>query len=728
LVNYSHQRLSQIERGAIPSMSFAEAADALLDAKGELIALAKAELSSSSGWPRPAQLPLGRALLVGREAELGRILRVTTRPGREPGVPAMVVIEGPPGVGKTSVAIAAATTLAASHPEGTLFRDLAGVSSGGPVVSASVVLEEFLRALGVQSEVIPAGAAERAALFRSLVHGKRMVIVLDNAGSDAQLAELMPNAPGCTVIVTSRRRVTTASRRTAGEVVVLGPLSEDDAVRLVGKIVGEGRVAAEPDAAVRLVRLCGLSPLPVCMAADRIVHRPHHSLADLTADLGEFGLLDAFSGEGDSTPMRSVFSWSYQALSPEQQRAFRLLSVHPGEEFSTVSAAPVLGMSPRGARPVLEGLAQAHLVVEIGRDRWQFHNLLRAYAQDRSAAEDSGAERAGAVSRLVSWYVHSVVAAEHMIAPRRASHVVTLPLPEGVEPQVFNDREAALEWCDLERWNFEPICVLAREHGLETWCWQLVVALWGWLLLRWPTEVWTGTHQVALEAAQEAGEAGGEAWVRANLAYVQRERREYDAAEANLRRSLLLREHLGDDHGQAWALTGLGYLNLHREQVAAALPYFLRALKLFDHGEHRDPPRGRAVALAGLGEVFADQGDAARARRRWDEADNQFATLEDDYGRALAAVRRGAFESKAGHHETAVVLLERSLMWRVEVGDRVGEADSLDQLGRAHYRANRMAAAHTAWTRAHSLFEALDVPRRHEVSVRLSALDLVDLD
>lgn len=725
LAKYSHQRLSQIERGDTPSLSFAEAADDILDADGELIALAKAELSSESGWPRPAQLPPGRAVVVGREAELARILRVTAGPGRESGIPAMVVIEGPPGVGKTCVAIAAARKLTASHPDGTLFRDLAGVSPGGPAADASVVLEEFLRALGVRSEVIPAGLAERSALLRSLVHGRRMVIVLDNAGSDAQIAELMPNAPGCTVIVTSRRRLTTASSRTAGRVVVLGPLAEGDAVRLLGTVVGEDRVAAEPEAAVRLVRLCGLSPLPVCMAADRIVHRPHHSLAELDADLAEVDLLDAASGAGGS-PVRAIFSWSYQALSPEQQRAFRLLSLHPGEEVSTISAAPLFGMSPRGARPVLEGLALAHLVVETGRDRWQFHHLLRAYAKDRSVAEDRDADRADAVSRLVGWYAHSVIAAGQLIDPRRTSLMV--PLPEGVAPQGFDDRACAVDWCDVERWNFEPICALAREHGLDTWCWQLAVALWGWLLLRWPTEVWAATHRVAIEAAEAAGDSHGEAWVRANAAYLQRERREHDAAEANLRRSLRLREELGDDHGQAWSLTGLGYLHLRRERAAGALPYFVRALEVFDRGEHRVPPRGRAVVLAGLGEVFAEQGDVARAVQCWDEAEGRFAALEDDYGRALTAARRGAFESRSGNHETALALLEASLRWRVGVGDRAGEADSLDLLGQAHYRANRMAAAHTSWTRAHSLFEALDLPKRHEVSVRLSALDLVELD
>jgi len=728
LLNYSHQRMSQIERGDIPSKAFVEAADRLLHANGELVALVEAELSSSSGWPRPAQLPAGRALLVGREDELALIAQVTTGPGREVGTPAVVVIEGPPGVGKTAVAVAAARALAGSHPDGTLFRDLAGVSAGGPSAHASVVLEEFLRALGVQSEVIPAGLMERSALFRSLVHARRMVIVLDNAASDAQIADLLPNASGCTVIVTSRRRLTAASGRTAGRLVVLGPLAERDAVRLLATVVGESRVEAEPEEAVRLVRWCGLSPLPVCMAADRIVLRPHHSLADITADLGEFDLLSAVSGEDDSTPVRVILSWSYQALSPEQQRAFRLLGLHPGDDVSTVSAAALFGMSPRGARAVLEGLALAHLVMETARDRWRVHALLRAYAQERSAAEDDHADRAEAASRLVGWYAHSVIAAARLIAPCRSGPLVPLPLCASVVPLGFEDRSSALEWCDVERIAFVPICRLAAEHGLFAWCWQLAVALWDWLSLRWPTEVWRETHRIAVEAARAAGDSFGEAWVLANAAHLQRERREYDAAEVGLRRSLLLREQLGDDHGRAWSLAGLGYLDLHQERASVAMAYFVRSLEMFERGDSVDHQCGRATALVGLGEAFVKQGDVARALRYWDEAKRLVDELDDDHGRALVAARRGAFESMSGNHVAALVILQRSLAWRVKVGDRAGEADSLDQLGQAYYRAGRSAEAHTSWTRAHALFESLDVPTRHEVSLRLSALDLAPLD
>ena len=490
LVKYSHQRLSQIERGATPNLPFAEAADEILMANGELIALAKTELSNERMWPRPAQLPPGRALLVGREAELTRILQALTGSDLTPETPATVVIEGPPGIGKTSLAIAAAQKLAKSHPDGTLFRDLGGVSPRGPAAHSSVVLGEFLRALGVQPETIPARLMERSALFRSLVHNRRMVIVLDDASSEAQIAELVPNAPGCTVIVTSRRRLTTASGWTAGGLVVLGPLVEDDAVKLLGTIVGGERVKAEPDEAARLVRLCGCAPLPVCMIGDRFALRPHHSLAELNADLGEVDLLGRSEDRSESESVRVIFSWSYLALAPEQQRAFRLLSVHPSDEISTASAAALFDMPPRSARAVLEGLALAHLLAETGRDRWQFHNLLRAYAKERLASEDRDADRVAAVSRLVGWYTHCAIDAGRAINPWHTGRVELLPLPGSVRPIIFDGRTSALEWYDLECWAFGPICRLALEYGLFEWCWQLSVGLQGWLLLRWPTEVW----------------------------------------------------------------------------------------------------------------------------------------------------------------------------------------------------------------------------------------------
>lgn len=710
-VNYGKTTLGRIELGAMPTLQMAEKCDEVLNAGGELVALAVAAIR---GWPRPAQLPAAVPVLVGREAEFNALVSGASVKGRGPNI---LAVEGPPAIGKTALALSAAHAVAELYSDGTFFRDLQGYSSGSPLEPAEV-LEGFLRALGVHPGSLPAQLSERSALWRSLTNDKSILVVLDNVVDYNQIEPLLPNSANATVIVTGRRRQAALAWLAQTTTIDMPPLSPESAVALLGAIIGQDRVSKEPEQAADLMKTCGFLPLAVRIAADRIARRPHHSLADLNREISRVRLLDAAAADDMSLPVRTLFSWSYRGLPAEQARAFRLLGLHPGGHISTHAAAALLGASDDTARELLEALQHMHLITESGLDRWHLHDLLRAYAHDRTMAEDSEHERAEAVRRLVAWYTYTSYSGERALAPQRATTLLVDGRPPEVRAVRFDDAASATAWFDAEQENLQPITTLALSNGLHRWAWQLPISLWSWLLLRWPTDLWTSTHTTALAAARAERDAYGEAWVLVNHAYLLRAQRQYARADVALRRSLQLREKIGDTHGQAWSLTGLGYLGVARDHPEHALSHFVRALDLFDRTE--ELPHGRSVVLVGMGEAHAALNDTVAARARWDDALTGFARIDDDYGRALTLAQLGTFLGGLGHCTDALNVLEESRQLRIQQGDRAGLADSLHRLGVVQRISGNEQAARQAWAEAVTLLTEFGDPLADELTRLLS--------
>ncbi|MEU9828009.1 AfsR/SARP family transcriptional regulator [Micromonospora chersina] len=351
------------------------------------------DLSGSARADPPAQLPADHPYFAGRRAVVAAAVELLAGDRK----PAALVIDGMPGVGKTTLAVHLAHLLAGRYPDGQLHADLRGFDSGGTAMPPTEALRGFLWSLGVAPAAIPAEPHAQAGLYRSLLAGRRMLILLDNCRDWDQVRHLLPGAGGSLVIATSRRRVTGVGGPAGAHPVHLDPLTDVEARELLTRWLGDA-AAAEPAAVDEIVARCGGLPLALALVATRTLGRPGLTLPAVAGELaGADGRLGGF---GDAhADLERAFSWSYRALTPEAARLFRLLPLHPTGELSAEAAAALGGLSPRAARGLLAELG-AQLLVEPGDGRWRMHGLLRAYAVELGEEHDDPAERAAAAERV----------------------------------------------------------------------------------------------------------------------------------------------------------------------------------------------------------------------------------------------------------------------------------------------------------------------------------------
>ncbi|TCO52898.1 ATP-binding protein [Actinocrispum wychmicini] len=711
LVGYTPGWLSKIKNGVPPSADLARRCDEVLEAGGQLVALASVRAV------RPAQMPASTASFVGRRAELARIAQALVVSG-EPGTLRAVTVEGPPGVGKTALALRAARDVATRFADGHLYVDLHGHSSGVPVEPGQA-LEEFLRALGVPAGEIPVGLAHRAALFRSVLSERHVLVVLDNAASFRQIEHLLPGASGCAVVVTSRNRLSGLSIRTDAARVVLGPLTSCESTDLLHTVIGTDRATAEATALADLARRCAYLPLALRIAADHVITHPDRSVSDLIEDLATDGHLEVLSAD-EATAVRKVFSWSYRTLDAPTARMFRLISLHPGPTISVPAAAALTGLTVGKARPLVDALVRAHLIEPIARDRYRVHDLLRFYGSERAQHED--ADRAEAIRRLTDWYLHTAAAANESMTPFRV-HVLKLEEPSvqlSVQPQSFQDSMAAMRWCDTELLNFVPISRLAAAHSLPATVWRLPIALFDYLLLRKPWGVWVTTHELGHSAAVSLGDSHAAAWVQTNLAVACRWLRDFERSERLYAEAMAVRVDIGDLHGQAWVLEGLAALAMDRGQVEQARDHAERGLEIFAALGDRE---GQAAALVALSEVHLSSADLDPALTAAEEALRMCEDMADLYGQGRKLVKVADVHAALGHPTEALSYVDRSLAVRRRAGDQWGQADSLTRQGDILRDLDRVPEARDSWRTALELYQDLADPRAADLRTRLLAHD-----
>ncbi len=407
----------------------------------------------------PRQLPGDIRDFTGRDAALAAMRGLL--PGEDTAAPAIIAITGMAGGGKTALAVHFAHLMADRFPDGQLFVDLRGHADAKPKSSAEA-LRGFLHALDVRE--IPGDADEAAALYRSVLARKRMIVLLDNAADAWQVKPLLPGSPGCLVLITSRSRLPGLLARHSAVPVIVGPLTRSEGAALLGKILGAARVQTESGAAADIVDRCAHLPLALRIAAERAAHRPQLALATLASELAaERRRLDALTiGEDADTSVRSVFSWSYRKLAPGAARMFRLLGLHPGPDIDAAAAAALAGSTLGDAARQLGVLADAHLLRETTTDRYQIHDLLRTYAAERAVADEPPARRSAALQRVLTWYLHTAGAAATMMVPTRGC----VPLDRtSVEPLEVACYDKALAWCDAEYANLMAVLAIAAEMG-----------------------------------------------------------------------------------------------------------------------------------------------------------------------------------------------------------------------------------------------------------------------
>ena len=502
----------------------------------------------------PRQLPAAPRHFVGRRPELERLARLAGAAGG--GV--VVAVSGMAGVGKTALALHWAHRVAAGFPGGQLYADLGGFGPSGTPVEPSAALDGFLDALGVPAERIPESLGARAALFRSLVAGRRVLVVLDNARDVGQVRPLLPGSPGCLALVTSRARLAALAVSGNAELVALEALSEQEARQLLAVRLGASRVASEPDAVREVIGLCARLPLAVAIAAARAVAHPQLPLAALAAELRDSARrLDVLDAGDAVTSVRAVMSWSYQQLAESPARMLRLLSVHPGPGITAAAAASMAGIPLGQARHALHVLSAANLVTESSSGRYALNDLLRAFAAEQAHAAGHTDHYRAAIRRMLDHYLHSVNAARLMPVRERDPIALAAPQP-GVAPECFASRDQGLAWLDAECAVLVKVTAQASETGFDAHAWHLARKLAVFFRMRGYWHDLVTTQCVALAAARRLHDQNAQARVHSELGSAIALAGRFRQAHFHPGRALERYQTLGDHDGQARVRISIG--------------------------------------------------------------------------------------------------------------------------------------------------------------------------
>jgi DNA-binding SARP family transcriptional activator/tetratricopeptide (TPR) repeat protein len=678
-------------------------------------------LQVTGGSPRlplrsPAQLPHDVAGFAGREDEIAVLNGLLAG---EVGQlwPAVVIaaIHGVAGVGKTALAVHWAHRVIDLFPDGQLFANLRGFDARSPVPPGEL-LGQFLRALGVNPQNVPAGVEEQAALYRSLLTGKRVLVVLDNALSSEQTRPLLPGHAGCLVVVTSRNRLTGLMAGDGARQVTLDSLGHADARALLARIVGAERVVAESDAAADLARACGYLPLALCVAAEHAATHHYLTLADLVAGLGdEHARLDILDGE-DSTAMRASLSWSYRALPPGAARIFRLLGLHAAPDISAQAAAALVGVPVGKVRRGLAILVLGHLLEETGHDRYRLHDLLYLYAAERAREEECRSEREAVMRRSLVWYLHTADAANHLLLPQRL-RVPLDPPDAGCEPLAFTDYDTALQWCDTECANLVAATRQAAKSGLDDIAWKLPISLLDFFYLRKPWNEWTTASDIGLAAARHGESGFGEAAILTSLGIAHYDFRLFQTAIDHLQQALKVWHVIGFPAGESVTLPTLGAAYRDTGRLGEAIECLQRARLISRKIGDR---WSEAIAIHNLGDTYRELGELSLATDQLEQAVNIRRDIGDRYGEAWTLHDLGAVNRDRRRSPDAISCFEHALRIRAEIGDRHGQARTLRQLGLVCQGAGRRTEAEDYWRRALAIFEELGDARADEVRTHLT--------
>jgi tetratricopeptide (TPR) repeat protein/transcriptional regulator with XRE-family HTH domain len=687
---------------------------------GPLSRLAGRGVTVGQEPPAPAasaQLPAGAWHFSGRSAELATLTRWACEPAGSAGSVVITAIGGTAGVGKTALALHWAHQIAPSFPDGQLYFDLRGFGPSGPPASAAEVIRGFLDALQVPASQLPTGTEARAGLYRSVLAGRRMLIVLDNARDAAQVRPLLPAAPGCLMLVTSRHMLTGLAAADGARLLTLNLLTEAEARELLARRLGPGRITAEPAAVTELIGRCARLPLALSIAAARSAARPDLPLAAVAAELcGSQARLDALDTGDPATDVRTVFSWSCQQLSDPAARMFRLLGVHPGHDITAPAAASLAGVSLRRASQALAELARAHLITEQGAGRHSCHDLLRAYATEQARGHDSAASRRAALHRILDHYLHTACAASRLLHPYRDLIALDPPRPR-VRPEEFADRQQALDWFQAERQVLLAAISQATSGGFSTHAWQLPWAVATFLNWRGYWHELATTQESALAAASRLGHLAGQAEAHRYLGQAQIRFGACAEARSHLTAALELFGQLGSGAAQARAHFDLAHIFELQGRSRAALGHAEQSLRLYRTAAHRP---GEAIALNAVGAFHAQLGRYDKALDYSAQALAMHRELGNRTGEAATLDSLGSTYHHLGQHAEAIACYQQAIDALGAADDLHLRAAALARLGDAHYAAGNDDAARGAWQEAVAILDDLRHPDADRVRSRLA--------
>ena len=657
----------------------------------------------------------------------------------QPTAVVITAIAGTAGVGKTALAVHWAHRMAQHFPDGQLYANLRGFDPSASMVSPAEAIRGFLDALGVPPQRIPDGLQAQEGLYRSLLAGRRVLVLLDNARDADQVRPLLPGAPGCQVLITSRDQLAGLVAVEDAHLLTLGVLTTAEARQLLAARLGERRVAAEPAALDEIVERCARLPLALAIVAARAATLPDFALVDLAEELrgsraielikgsvprnrlhrgtdplitregdggGRGTRLDAFADD-TATDVRAVFSWSYRTLGTVAARLFRLIGLHPGPDLSVSAAASLAGLPPARARSALAELTRAHLLAQQCPGRYSFHDLLRAYAAELAVAHDAEAERRAAIRRMLDHYRLTAHRADRLLRSGDDPGDPPAPVP-GVTVDAVDEHDEAIRWFVTEhRVLLAAIWYAAESGGFERPVGLLARSITTFLHERWYLREWVRTQRLALDAWRTLSDPHGQACAHRELGRAYSKLGSYDRAHTHLRRALQLCRELDDHIGEGHTRIVISHALERQGSRVPAADHAERALELF---RAVGDQAGLARALNAVGWCRAVLGDHRAALDYCQQALEAYQRIGNRLGVAHTWDSLGYAHHHLGRYDRAVRCYERALELSRGAGSSYYEAETLERLGDAHHAAGRPARARRAWSFALEIFNQVGHP------------------
>ena len=666
----------------------------------------------------PAQLPLDVRGFTGRRAELGHLDRTLHDPQAGPNAVPIVAISGTAGVGKTALAIHWAHHVRARFPDGQLYLNLRGYDPASAPLRPDEAVRRLLDALAVPVGRRPSNLDAQVGFYRTVATGRRLLIVLDNARDADQVRPLLPGAPTCHVVVTSRNPLTSLVAAEGAHALALGLLPAPDARELLSRRMGAGRTEAEPAAVDEIVDRCAGLPLALSIVSGRAATRPEVRLDELSRQLGDARTALASLTAGDQvTDVRAVFSWSYHALGDPAARLFRLLGLHPGPDIGAGAAASLAGVPEEVARTLLAELAGAGLVAESVPGRFAFHDLLREYAGELTRRLDPDRERRAALHRSLDHYLHTADRGDRLLDPNRDPVELGPPQP-GVGAEHLATYDEALAWFIAEHPVLVGVADQAAREGFHTHTWQFERVLTRALDRRGHWWQAGTVARRAIRAARHCDQPLAQALAHRSLGWAYIRTGRFNQAHCQFRHALRLHRELGD----------LGVADTHRN---IAVVYGLQ-------GRHRDGLRhseqalalyraaghvaGQAKTLNNLGWQLALLGEAGRAVAYCEQSVELHRQVGARHGEATALDSLGYACHRLGQLDRAVDSFQEAVRIYRELGDRTNTANSLGRLGDTHEAAGDAERARDRWREALGLVDEVGNRDAEELRAKLRAL------